>query len=151
MSSQPGGMLACEREDELLLALGRGFVGAELREHLAGCPACRELQLVAGALLDDRTAAVAEAPVPGAGTMWWRMQVRHRQDARALARRTLLVGQAVSLLAALVVMVALFGSEVAGTVRQLARSIDLGAPLFVAIVAVALLLPLGGWIAVRQK
>ena len=56
--------MTCARENELLDALGRGYVGSELGAHIASCTACTELRAVAGALLDDRAHAVAAAHVP---------------------------------------------------------------------------------------
>lgn len=141
----------CSREDELLDAIGRGFVGAELAAHVAACGSCTELQLVAGALLDDRSEAVKQAAVPSAGTMWWRLQLRHRQDAQALARRSLLMGQAASLVIAIALIAAFFGRDIAETVKQVAASIHVSMPLFSVIATWLLLAPLAGWIAIRQK
>lgn len=141
----------CHREDELLAALARGLVGAELTEHVASCSSCSELQLLASALLDDRHAAVAEAPVPAAGTMWWRMRVRQRHEAQATARRSLLIGQAATLLIALTVVGAVFGEAVVSGMRTLFDNLHLSTPLLLALATSALLLPIGGWVAVRQK
>jgi hypothetical protein len=141
----------CEREGELLSALGRGFVAADLEAHAADCPACGELRLVAGALLDERVQAIAEAPVPSAGTMWWRMRVRQRQEAAARARRSLLVGQAATLAIALALVISFFGGEVAEGLRHLAVTVRLGTPLLVALAASAVLVPLAGWAALRQE
>ena len=144
-------VVACPREDELLAALGRGFVAADLEAHARQCASCGELRLVSAALLDDRAAAVAEAPVPGAGTMWWRLRVRHRRDAQAVARRTLMIGQALSLAVAIALLVWLFGPEVARGVRAAVTSVRLSPPLLLALVGLLLLAPIGGWIAVRGK
>lgn len=148
----------CPREDELLAALGRGFVAADLDAHAASCPDCGDLRRVAGALLDERALAMAEAPVPAAGTMWWRMRVRQRQEAVARARRTLLVGQAATLAIALALVIGLFGSEVAlfggelaGALRHLAAGVRPSTPVLVAVGAALLLAPLAGWVALRQK
>jgi hypothetical protein len=155
MTRQPG---PCPREDELLAALGRGFVAADLDAHAASCPDCGELSRVAGALLDERARAIAEAPVPAAGTMWWRMRVRQRQEAVARARRTLLVGQAATLAIALALVVglfgsdvAVFGSEVAGALRHLAAGVRPGTPILAALGAGLVLAPLAGWAALRQE
>lgn len=141
----------CEREGELLAALGRGFVAPDLEAHAAACPACGELRLVAGALLDERVQAMAEAPVPGAGTMWWRMRIRQRQEAEARARRSLLVGQAATLAIAVALVISFFGSEIAEGLRHLAATIRLSTPLLVALAAWAVVVPLAGWVAIRQK
>jgi hypothetical protein len=141
----------CQREDELLDALGRGYIPPELAGHIAACASCAELQLVAGALLDERIEAMAEAPVPSAGTMWWRMQVRHRHDVQAAARRSLLVGQAATLLIALVLVASFFGAELTVGLREVITAVRLSTPLMIAVGAWLLLAPIAGWVAIRQK
>jgi predicted anti-sigma-YlaC factor YlaD len=142
----------CRREAELVAALGRGFLDVDLLAHLEECASCRELRLVAGALLEERAAAVKEAPVPGSGTMWWRMQLRHRQEARTAARRALLVGQALTLAVAMTLLLALFGLEVARGLRHVLAAVRVGHPLLLlALAALLLAAPIGGWLAVRQK
>ena len=141
----------CQREDELLDALGRGFVPAELEAHIVDCPSCSELRTVAGALLDERCQALAEAPVPAAGTMWWRMQIRQRQEAEEMGRRSLLVGQGVSIAVAVALMITLFGSEITGVFHELAATFRPSTPVLVALAAWALVTPIAGWVALRQK
>lgn len=143
--------MSCLREDELLDALGRGFIGAELDAHIATCTFCAELRSVAGALLDERAQAIAEAPVPSAGTMWWRMQMRHRQETQAMARRSLFVGQAVTLAVALTLLVAIFGPHLVIELRAALAAIPLNTPLLLILATSALLAPIGGYIAIRQK
>jgi len=141
----------CQREDELLDALGRGFIGEELESHVASCSACGELRLVAGALLDDRVEAFKEAALPSAGTMWWRMRVRERHDAEATARRSLFIGQAMTLVVALSLVVLYFGTDVATSVRHLIATIRLSTPLLLAVATWVLIAPIAGWVAIRQK
>lgn len=141
----------CPREPDLLAALGRGYLPPELEEHLAGCQGCAELRMVAAALLDDRAETTASAPVPAAGTMWWRMRLRQRQEAEGRARRWLFAGQAATLVMALVLVVGLFGAELAGAAKDAAAALQLANPLLLAAaVAVTVLVPLGGWLALRQ-
>lgn len=141
----------CPREDELLDAMGRGYVGAELTAHIADCVSCRDLHLVAGALLGDRSQAVAEAAVPSSGTMLWRMQMRHRHEAEATTRRSLLIGQAATLLVAITLVISFFGPAVAVEVREIAAALRLSTPILLALAAWVLLAPIGGYIALRQK
>lgn len=142
---------ACSREDELLDALGAGFIGEELESHIRTCAACSELRLVAGALLDERVQAVTEAALPSSGTMLWRMQMRRRQEAQATARRSLLIGQAVTLAAALVLVFTLLGSNLAGEAMNVIASIKLSTPLLLAVAAWLLAAPIAGWVLLRQK
>ena len=141
----------CEREDELLDALGRGFVGAELDAHTASCIACSELRIVAGALLDDRSMAVAEAPVPAAGTMWWRMRLRRRQELEAKARRSLLIGQAATVAVALTLVIAFFGADVMAVAREVVARVRVSTPLLLVLAAWILATPIAGWVALRHK
>jgi predicted anti-sigma-YlaC factor YlaD len=139
----------CPREDELLEALESAFVAPELASHVASCPSCRELHLLAGALLDDRAQTMLEAPVPSAGTMWLRMRVRRRHDAEATARRSLLIGQAATLFVALVLVLSFFGTAVALDVRELVATMS--TPLLAALATSLLAAPIAGWVAIRQK
>jgi predicted anti-sigma-YlaC factor YlaD len=141
----------CPREDELLDALQRGYVGDELREHAASCISCGELQLVAGALLEDRAAIAGDAPLPTSGTMLWRMQMRRRRDAQSAARRSLMVGQAVTVAVAVALFVLFFGPEVTVGVKSLMASIRLSTPLMTVLLASLLAAPIAGWVAIRQK
>ena len=141
----------CPWEDELLDALGRGFVGAELNDHVKTCPSCTELHTVAGALLDERVQAVAEATVPSAGTMWWRLQVRARHDAAAAARRSLLVGQAATLVIALTLMGWVFGGDIAVGVREVIAAVRVSTPLLLVLATWLVLAPIAGYVAIRQK
>ncbi|HET7706857.1 MAG TPA: hypothetical protein VFM36_12270 [Thermoanaerobaculia bacterium] len=144
----------CPLEDELLDALGRGYVNPDLAAHVGGCSSCSELQLVAGALLNEHATAVSEAPMPSAGTVWWRMQIRHRHEVQAAARRSLFVGQAATLAIALILVGAFFGVELTVGLREMVAAVRLSTPLMVTVGAWLLLLliaPIAGYVAIRQK
>ena len=141
----------CDRENELLDALERGFVPSDLEAHITTCGSCAELRLVAGALLDDRMHAITEASVPSAGTMWWRMLVRHRHDVEAASRRSLMVGQALTLAVAIGLMGLFFGADVMAEVRKIAAAIRVSTPLLLALATWILIAPIAGWVAIRQK
>ena len=141
----------CRFEEELLDAMGRGYVNEELTMHLAACASCAELELVAGAVLDERREAIAEAAVPNSGTMWWRMQVRLRQEASAAARRSLLIGQAATILIAVGLTASFFGVEITSGVREMIATVRLSTPLLVALSISLLVAPIAGWVTIRQK
>ncbi|HEX9943009.1 MAG TPA: hypothetical protein VGG03_13405 [Thermoanaerobaculia bacterium] len=107
--------------------------------------------MVVGALLDDRAQAILEAPVPSAGTMWWRLRVRQRREAEATARRSLLIGQAVTLAVAIGLVISFFGAGLAFAVRGLIATIRLSTPLLLALATWILAVPIAGWVALRQK
>ncbi|HXI12244.1 MAG TPA: hypothetical protein VNM92_06325 [Thermoanaerobaculia bacterium] len=144
-------MISCPYEDELLDALGRGFIGREITAHALECVPCSELRMVAGALLDERADAIVEAPVPAAGTMWWRLQIRQRQDAQATARRSLLIGQAVTLSVGMVMVIFLLGSHLTVGAREALASVRLGTPVLLALASWIVLAPIAGYVAIRQK
>ena len=144
----------CPREDELLDALGRGFVGAELSAHVRECASCRELHLVAGGLLDLRNDAVSHAPIPASGTMLWRMHMRKRHDAQAATRRALFAGQALTLLVAVALTLAIFGADIvegARAARATLASVHVSTPILLVIASSLLIAPIAGWVAVRGK
>ena len=141
----------CPREGELLDALGAGFIGEELESHIATCAACGELRLVAGALLDERVQAATEVALPSSGTMLWRMQMRRRQEAQSTARRSLLIGQAVTLAVAIALVFTLLGGTLVGEAVNVIASIKLSTPLLLAVAAWLLAAPIAGWMLLRQK
>jgi hypothetical protein len=141
----------CPFEEELLDALGRGYVATGLAEHVAACTACRELHLVAGALLDDRALSMLEAPIPSAGTMWWRIRARQRHDAEAAARRSLVIGQAITVAIALALIIAFFGGQLAGQARSVLAAVRLSTPTLLALVLSILATPIAGWLALRRE
>ena len=141
--------MTCHREDELIDALGRGFVGPELAAHVAGCEACAELKLVAGALLDDRVEAIHDASVPSSAAMFLRMQIRHRHDIELAGRRSLLIGHALTAAIAIGLITFLFGQEVSSGVRYAMTSIHWSTPLLVTIAMTVLAAPVAGWWATR--
>jgi hypothetical protein len=90
--------LHCPSEADLLdaLAARRWPDRAEpgLREHVAGCAICADVAEIAAAFLDDRDIARMEAPVPSASAVWWRAQIRAREESARLAARPIALVQA---------------------------------------------------------
>ena len=81
----------CSCEDDVLDAINLGRwpeqADAALREHVATCSVCADLTQVAVLLQDEREGALQEARVPGSGLVWWRAQLRARQEAARAAER----------------------------------------------------------------
>ena len=67
------------------------------------------------------------------------------------ARRSLLIGQAATLMVAVTLVVAFFGADLAGTVRQAVAVTKLSTPLLLIFGTWALAAPIAGWVAIRQK
>lgn len=140
----------CAREDELLDALGRGYVGEELEAHVEACDSCRELKVVAAAVLDDRAVAMTEAHVPGGGAMLLRMKLREQHEAEARARRSLFIGQGITLGVALIIIAAFLGGPLAEAALRLATALRVSMWLVVTVASAIALAPVAGWVAVRR-
>jgi hypothetical protein len=96
-------MIECPREADVLDALASARwpdrVDAELSQHVASCEICRDVVAVSAAMQEDNDAALAEwndANVPSSGQMWWRAEMRARQDAVREASRPVTVAQGVA-------------------------------------------------------
>ena len=90
----------CERDVLDLVAIGQWPSRADetLRAHVAACATCAEVASVAAVVRDwanETDAADAEhsVKVPDASVVWYRAQVRAREDAARRASRPLLVAQ----------------------------------------------------------
>ena len=101
----------CSREGDVLDALSArrwpDRCDADLRAHVASCDICADLVDVATALLDDHEVAWRDARVPPSGVVWWRAQLRAREDAARAAARPLAFIQGVAASVAVWLVVAL--------------------------------------------
>lgn len=106
------GACTCERELADLLARGHWPQAAseELRAHVTSCRSCGDLVLVTTAFRSDRTRQSALPRLEAPGVLWWRAQLRRRQQALQQIGRPLLGAQifavAVTLLAAFLFLLA---------------------------------------------
>jgi len=79
----------CEQESAVLEAVesGRWPHGCddELRTHVAQCAICADVVLVSRILQQEKQRAEADAPLPAAGLVWWKAQLRARREAAARA------------------------------------------------------------------
>ena len=80
---------------------------AALRSHVDGCIACSDVAQIAAAFLEDQDAARSEAAVPPASAVWWRAQMRAREEAIRAAARPLVVVQGAATVVAAVIAIAL--------------------------------------------
>lgn len=75
----------CVHEKELtgLLALGHypHACPPELRDHVSACRSCSELALVTRAFQTARAQTAAAANLASPGLLWWRAQLRRRNEA----------------------------------------------------------------------
>jgi len=91
----------CDREIEVHEALVLGWwpdrADDELRAHVAGCPSCRDLVSVAGAVRRELEAATSESHVPPARIVWLRAHLREREEAVRRATRPIAIAHAVAI------------------------------------------------------
>jgi hypothetical protein len=101
---------SCPRETDVLDALASARwphrAGEDLVQHVASCDICKDVITVAAAIQADHDAAYREANVPSSGQVWWRAEMRARQDAIREASRPVAVAQGVAVVLALVVAIA---------------------------------------------
>lgn len=87
----------CPREQDVLDAVSAGRwphrADAELRNHVDGCGICQDVAAVFAAISDDLDAADQELAVPHSSIVWWRAQIRAREEAAAAAARPIAVVQ----------------------------------------------------------
>ncbi len=145
----------CPREGELLDVISAGRTpDGELATHVAACPGCSDLLTVAGAILDDRNAAIHEPNIPPSGAVWWRMQMRAYYDAQRTASRTATVVQAVVLLGALLVAGAILGRQTLVAAFTSITRIPIAPwslPVAVAVALLAIVAPAVLWVAMKDS
>ena len=130
----------CVREDEILRAIEARHwperCDEELRAHAASCPSCADLVEVATALTGEHEETMHAAHVPPSGAVWYRAQLRVRQDAARAVRRVINVVQAAAVLVALVAVILIVGPALPAVHWSLWLILALAAPLLLAPVAV---------------
>ena len=143
----------CEREFDVMQSAATGAASEELRAHIGQCDDCRDLAEVAGAVLDDRGALMRGARLPGAGLMWWRVNMRAQREAARAAVRAGSVIQAVLLVTAVVVALAVLGISIDmhAAVRSIVSAARTFAIPLIAIAAWMVLTPVAVYFAVTEK
>jgi predicted anti-sigma-YlaC factor YlaD len=104
----------CERSSDVVAAAIAGELShaadTELRRHLAECEACRDLALVVSALRGERDRVRRVAPAPSAGLVWWRAELRERQEAERRAAAPVTLVHAAAFIAVLAIAVVSFST-----------------------------------------
>jgi hypothetical protein len=107
----------CSREIELWDAIAAGrwpdAADAPLRAHVVSCAACRDLALVADSLRRDARDVGRAATPPTSAIVWWRAQMRARQEAAHAADRPITVVHALAIACAAGLLLGLMGSVAA--------------------------------------
>ena len=140
---------------------------ADTLDHVAHCADCRELVTVTRALMAEWDATRREAVLPQADVVWWKAQVRARQEAARMAALPVQLAAGVALATAFGLLAA-FGGEMlawfAGRVSALGTGLVVDAVarettrvasispftvglVLIAIVAAAVLAPVAVYVA----
>jgi hypothetical protein len=126
----------CCREQEVIDALVTERwperVPGDLREHVEACAICSDLATAVAPILADREDLSHEGHIPSSAVMWWRAQMRARQQAARDAARPLNVAHLVGAMCALMVIAAgiMWISPVARTwLTDFSPNIGIGAAL----------------------
>jgi hypothetical protein len=101
----------CLREHEVMEIVSCGRwpdrCPDELRQHIAACNICTDVLEVALAFHADGGAHAAGVQIPSAGLVWWRAELRSRQEAMRKASRPMTLVQAFGAAAGVGVAIAL--------------------------------------------
>lgn len=160
-------LVECPREGDVLDALASARwpnrVDRELVDHVVSCAICHDVIEVASAIQADHDEAWREANVPSSGQMWWRAEMRARQDAIREASRPVAIAQGVAAVFALVVA-AVAGWFAWPSVRSLFSAAFPGGdataaaftspillPLAIAIGALLIVAPLAIYVVISEK
>ena len=87
----------CSHEAELKTLLNAGqwpqAAPVELRAHVAACRSCSDLALLTSTFRAERAIASASVQLPPPGLLWWRAQLRRRNEALERIGRPILGAQ----------------------------------------------------------
>jgi len=86
----------CERESDVVQAVGTGLVSSELRDHVLSCAICAEARAVAQVMLRINLISRQEHELPAAGVVWRRAEARKKEIALKRATRPLVFMRALS-------------------------------------------------------
>ena len=105
--------IECAREQDVVDAVATGRwpdrCDDDLRAHVAACAICADVAEVARALQEERDLAWSDARVPPSGRVWWRAEMRARQEAARRAAQPITVVQGIAGACAAGLLVALIG------------------------------------------
>jgi hypothetical protein len=92
----------CDRERDVLDAIAAhrwpDRLDAELSAHVRECACCSDLGTVAQTISEDYESALAQVRLPSPGLVWWRAEIRVRQESRRAASRPITIVQAIAAL-----------------------------------------------------
>jgi hypothetical protein len=124
----------CAREREVTELLHRGYwpdaCSAELRAHVEACRVCSDLVVVAQAFQDAHKQTLQVPQMESAGAVWWRAQLRRRNEAIQRVGRPILGAQIFAVVISVIVAAAVFawqGNVLKAWFADLPRALHLDA------------------------
>ena len=118
--------IQCPFEQELLDAVASkrwpSRADRSLALHVAGCSNCRDTAEIAQAFFDERHDPRTEPALPSASGIWWRAQIRAREESARLASRPIAIVQAIATVCVAAASVAAAPTAM-GWVRQMIAAI----------------------------
>jgi len=139
----------CPFEAEVLAGVVKD---PDLLAHVKTCAVCSEAALLMHAFDEAQDRSRAEAPIPDAGLVWWRAQLRARREAVRTAQRPIAVTQAIALICAVILLASFLGAA-AGWFQAIASKMTLFTehwPLIATMVALVLLVPTAVYFALGR-
>jgi heme A synthase len=93
-------VIECPRESDVLDAVASARwphrVPRELADHVSACAICADVVTVAAVMRADHDAVWQQAEIPSSGQVWWRAEMRARQEAIRKASRPIAIAQGVA-------------------------------------------------------
>jgi hypothetical protein len=101
----------CLREQDVMDAVASGRwpvrIEPELRDHVNACAICQDVAVVSPVISAERDEGWENVSVPPSSIVWWRAQIRAREEAARAAARPIAVTQAVAVACLVAAAVAL--------------------------------------------
>src|SRR5262245_14432803 len=111
-----------------------------------GTPTDAEIEaIVAEAMAAEAALATSEAQPPSSAIVWWRAQMRARQEATRLAEKPITIVHALSIAAGIGLMLSLVGYAVAGVKGSLGWLTNVSQSIAAAMGSLPALDPTGRW------
>ena len=158
--------IECPRESDVLDAVAAARwphrAPRELADHVASCAICTDVVAVAEAMRADHDAVWQQADLPSSGQVWWRAEMRARQEAIRKASRPITIAQGVAALLVLT-LAATAGWFAWARIRQQAPTFDLAsvsaqamasplaASFFVALCALVVITPVALYLVLSDE
>ena len=125
----------CTREPEVLEAVTTGYWPEDgaLRSHVTACRTCSDAVTLLQTLASERDRLIDQALVPSAGLMWWRAQIRVRQEAARTVAQPIAFAQGLAVAVGLGIAFAVAGlaspwvRDRAAWLMDYARAIEMSA------------------------